>query len=233
MSSQTWKEEYCRDCEAEDPCPADILFLQSMPEKEQKMLAGRIVHRSLKKGSMLFREGDKVNAIYMIRTGRIKLTRYDAEGHEQIVGIFAKGETIWEGMLLEDSIFPYSAKCLTASSVCVLYRRDFIRVLEDPSVSMRILAMLSRKLHDANERNLVLSTKNPKERLAAFLLYREKRDQDDSIHMTLDDIAASLNMRPETVSRKLAELIDEGCVERAGKSRIRILDFEKMEEMIS
>lgn len=226
-------EEDCADCGERDDCEGDILFLQSMPEKEQKILSGKIVRRTLKKGGILFREGERVNAIYMIRSGRIKLTRYDAEGREQIVGIFETGETIWEGMLLEDSKFPYSAKALTHSIVCVLYREDFLHVLEDPSVSMRILAMLSRKLHDANERNMVLSTKNPKSRLAAFLLYREKRDQDESIHMTLDDIAASLNMRPETVSRKLGELIDEGLIERAGKSRIRILDFEGMEELIS
>ena len=134
-------------------------------------------------------------------------------------------------MLIEGSCFPYSAVCLVNVTVCIIYRADFINVLSDSSVALNIIAMLSRKLHDANERNMLLSTKDPKARLAAFLLYREKRDKEEIIELKLGDIAASLSMRPETVSRKISELIDEGLIKREGKSSIRIIDFEGLEEM--
>ncbi len=222
MTDEPKKCDSCQDC-------SNPLFL--LPETAGLQLQERIVYKELQRGSTIFQEGDRVDAIYMIRSGKVKLTRWDSEGNEQIVGIFTERETIWEGLLIEGSVFPYSAECMTPVSVCILYGEDLMELLKAPTVSLHLLTMLSQKLHDANERNLVLSMKNPKAKLAAFLLYREARDREESIQIRLDDISASLSLRPETVSRKLNELIDEGLVERAGKSGIRILDFEGLQDL--
>lgn len=208
-----------------------LFFLPGLPEEAETQLRQKMICRTLKKGSTIFREGEKADSIYMIQKGKVKLTRWDADGHEQIVGIFTERETIWEGLLIEGSVYPYSAQCLTQTRICMLHADALRELLKEPAVSLHILTMLSQKLHDANERNLVLSTKDPKARLAAFLLYRERRDQEPSIQIKLDDISASLSLRPETVSRKLSELIDEGLVKRVGKSGIRILDFEGLQMM--
>jgi CRP/FNR family transcriptional regulator len=96
---------------------------------------------------------------------------------------------------------------------------------------MKIIELLSKKLHDANERNMLLSTKSPKSRLAAFLIYREKQDHSGTVELKLEDIAASLSLRPETISRKITELESEGLIERSGKSSIKILDYYGLEEV--
>ncbi len=212
----------------------EIFFpLPGMPEEAKAWLQERMVLKTLTRGSTIFQEGDPVDAIYMITSGRVKLTRWDAEGNEQIIGIFSEGEPIWEGLLIEDSVFPYSAECLTPVSIRILYGTDLMKLLNNPAVSLQIITMLSQKLHDANDRNLVLSLKDPKARLAAFLLYRERKTREGNIQIRLDDISASLCLRPETVSRKLSELMDEGLVERSGKSGIRILNFEGLEALKS
>ncbi len=219
---------YCENCKDNDIC--SIPFLDNMPEEQKKYLQERAVKKTYPKKSLLFHEGEHVDSIYIIRKGRVKLTRFDASGNEQIVGIFSDNETIWEGLLMKGSRFPYSAECLTRSSVCVLKRDEIMNVLNDPYVMFDVLAMLSQKLHDANERILVLSVKEPKNRLAAFLLYRKKRSSEDIMQLTLDNIAASISLRPETVSRKLSELIDEGYIEKVGKSGIRILDYDGLKD---
>ncbi len=224
------KEKYCRQYPA---CEDPLFFLPDLPEEAGERLRGQMICKTMKKGSTIFQEGEKVDSIYMIQKGKVKLTRWDAEGNEQIVGIFTDHETIWEGLLLEGSVFPYSAQCLTPSRICMLRAEALMELLKEPAVSLHILTMLSQKLHDANERNLVLSTKDPKAKLAAFLLYRERRDREPSIQIKLDDISASLSLRPETISRKLNELIEEGLVSRAGKSGIRILDFEGLQAIIT
>ncbi|MCR5526308.1 MAG: Crp/Fnr family transcriptional regulator [Lachnospiraceae bacterium] len=218
---------YSIDCF--DTAAEQIPFLSSMPGTQKKLLIDNSTRKAKRKGSFLFREGEAVDALYIILDGRVKLMRYDSEGREQIVGIFSKGETIWEGLLIDDSQFPYSAVCLEKSLICIINKCDFTKVLSDSNVALNIIAMLSRKLHDANERNLLLSTRDPKTRLAAFLIYRQKRDHADTIDLQLSDIAASLSMRPETVSRKITELIDEGLIRRSGKSSIKILNFEGLE----
>ena len=227
MTDEEWLG-VAKECSIEN-----IPFLASMPEKEKSEIIEKSELKRVRKGSYLFHEGDNVDAIYIILKGKVKLTRFDSEGREQIVGIFAKNDTVWEGMLLEDSRFPYSGVSMINTYVCIIYRSDFVKVLSDFHVALNIIALLSRKLHDANERNLLLSTKDPKARLAAFLLYREKRDREETIDLRLEDIAASLSMRPETASRKIKELSDEGLIRRVGKSRIQILNFEGLEEVQS
>ncbi len=220
----------CELCGEEKAC--SIPFLENMPPEQRIFLQQRTIKKTLNTRSMLFREGETVDGIYIIRNGRVKLTRFDPEGNEQIVGIFSSNETIWEGLLMQGSVFPYSAECLTKTSVCIIERDEMLKVLQDPSVSIEMLAMLSQKLHDANERNMILSTKDPKSRVAFFLLYREKRDHEESMQLKLEDIAGSLNMRPETASRKINELIKERLIERVGKSSIKIIDYEGLESLI-
>jgi len=231
MSESEIVNGWCQDC---DICRTDrIPFLTEMPLQQRTTLMSSSVHRTYRKGSTLFHKGQKVDALYIILRGKVKLMNNDGEGREQIVGIFSTYDTIWEGILLEGSAFPYSGVCLTDVRICMIHRTDFINVLKDSAVALNIITMLSRKLHDANERNLLLSMKDPKAKVAAFLLYRQSRDGDYSIDLKLDDIAASLSLRPETVSRKISELAEEGLIRRTGRSSIRIIDFEGLEEVSS
>ena len=126
---------------------------------------------------------------------------------------------------------PYSAVCLTNASICSIHRDDFIKIVNDPQAAMNTIILLSKKLHDANERNMLLSTKDPMARLAGFLMYRVDRSIDDDIVLKLDDIAASVSLRTETVSRKLWEMEKEGLIERLGHARIRVLDRDALRDI--
>ena len=209
-------------------CTQNVPLMEGLPVNLQVSLMENSTHDSLKKGSYLFREGEEVDSICIIRKGRVKLCRYDSLGREQIVTILADHDIIWEGMFLDGSVYPYSAVCLTNASICQIHRDDFIKVVDDPAAAMNTIILLSKKLHDANERNMLLSTKDPMARLAGFLLYRVERSIDDDVILKLDDIAASVSLRTETVSRKLRDMEKRGLIERLGHARIRVIDRDAL-----
>ena len=132
---------------------------------------------------------------------------------------------------MDGSRYPYNAVCLTDVECCKLFIGDIEKVMEDPSVSLKIIALLSRKLHDANERVLLLSTSSPKARLAGFLLNRSRHTSSDTVMLRLDDIAASIQLRPETVSRRITEMQKEGLIEKTGQSSILIKDRQALEKI--
>ncbi len=212
-------------------CTESVPLMEGLPVNAQVSLMEHSVHETLKKNSYLFREGEPVDSICIIRKGRIKLCRYDSLGREQIITILADHDIIWEGMFLDGSIYPYSAVCLTNASICQIHRDDFIKVVDDPTAAMNIIILLSKKLHDANERNMLLSTKDPMARLAGFLMYRVDRSAEDDIVLRLDDIAASVSLRMETVSRKLREMEKMGLIERRGHARIKVKDRDALREI--
>ena len=111
---------------------------------------------------------------------------------------------------------------------CRIDRKELERTLSDPQIALQVIGMLSQKLHDANERNLVLSLSDPRQRLAGFLLYRSRRGASDTVTLRLEDIAGSISLRPETVSRKLKEMEKDGVLRRSGQSGIRILNREAL-----
>lgn len=215
-------KEQCLTCERD--CLQNIEFLSVLPEEMQTSIDRHSTRIRHPKGNYLFREDEPVDAIYLICSGIVKLSTWDHEGREQIVGIFSDHETIWEGIMIGGSRFPYAAVCVTDVECRKVDLHDLDEMLRNPGVALKVIELLSRKLHNANERNMLLATNAPKARVAGFLLYRSREDRRDTIELRLDEIAASIRLRPETVSRRIRELEQEGMVRRVGQSRIRIID---------
>ena len=209
-------------------CMHRLELMTGLPLAQQTLLMRRAVQISLDRNETLFETGDPVCGIFLIRRGRIKLTNFDAEGREQIVGIFSAGDTLWED-LSREARYPYTGVCLEPADVCRLDRTVFEEALQDPQIALRVIDLLSRRLRDANARNLLLSTPDPLQRLAGFLLRQSRDSQGDTVTLRLEDIAGSISLRSETVSRKLRELEKQGLVKRIGQSGIRILDREGLQ----
>ena len=220
----------CEDCR--DRCIQDIAFLYGMPEEKQLDILRRSAHKIFNRGDFLFHEGDKVSSIVISKQGQVKLSTYEADGRENIIGIFSDNDTIWEGVFSGDRVYPYSAVCLTKTYCCFVRRGDVETAISNPTVALRVINMLSNKLHDANERSRILSISEPVRRIAAFLIYREKRSNEPFVTLRLDDIAGSVGLRPETVSRNIRRLMNEGLIEKVGRSGFRIPDFEKLNSFV-
>lgn len=225
------KKYHCKDCD--NRCVNNIAFLKDLPEAFQNALMEKAEYKKFRKNSYIFHEGDPVGAVNIVRKGRIKLTTIDSDGRERIIGIFSNNDTIWEGIFLDGSVYPYNAVCLTDTHICKIYKEDVEYAVQDSALAQNVISMLSRKLHDANERNLILSISNPTAKIAKFLLYRDRQNPKDIISLKLDDIAASVALRPETVSRKIRSLIDMGYIQRVDQSGIRIIDFQALNDIVN
>lgn len=167
----------------------------------------------------------------MIQKGKVKLSHLDANGRESIIMLLSENDTIWESLFLYEGKFPYSAVTLTETRLCRIYRENFIHILDNPEAALEIVTLLSRKLHDANARNQLLATQDPTARVAGFLLYHMDRGADDVLRYRLEDIASSIGLRPETVSRRLSALQGQGLVKREGRGRLRVLDAPGLQKL--
>ena len=223
--------EQCAGCR--NDCVNNTSFLIGIPEWRRRQIMEKARGIRLTRGSVLFAQEEPVDGIYLLQNGKVKLSTWDSEGREQIIGIFSDPDTIWEGIFMEDSRYPYAAVCLTDVECCKIGRNDLEEAMQDPSVALKIIALLSQKLHDANERVRLLSISSPRARLAGFLLNRSRHTSSDTVVLRLDDIAASIQLRPETVSRRIRELEREGLIEKVGQSSIHIADRAGLEKIFA
>lgn len=178
---------------------------------------------------LLFREGDCGTHLYLIREGLVKLTALGTDGQEQIVGFGEPGHIIGFDMV-DDEIYNFTAETKTPVEACKIQRKDMLRILkQNPNVSLRIVRMLNDELARANRLIRVLGQKSPVEKVATFILSLVHRKQDTSKKLLLplsrEEMAETVGLRVETVSRVMADLQRRGVIE-APRGHIRILDYK-------
>ena len=206
-------------------------LLDNLPPESQRKLLENVVYTTIPANKYIFREGQDADYICVIQKGKVKLSHLDTNGRESIIMLLSENDTIWESLFLYEGKFPYSAVTLTETRLCRIYRENFIHILDNPEAALEIVTLLSRKLHDANARNQLLATQDPTARVAGFLLYHMDRNAEDMLHYKLEEIASSIVLRAETVSRRLSALQRQGLVKREGRGRLRVLDAPGLQKL--
>ena len=177
----------------------------------------------------LVREGDPIDSVLIIQRGKVKIASTDASGEEHILDVLHDGQAIWHGIFLKDHIYHYDVICLEPVTLCEIPRDALTEVLErHPETVIHLIEMLSTELDEAEKKVIILSIRDPRRRIAQFLLYRDARCLDRDVELKLEDIASSVNLRVETVSRHLTQLERDGYIKRMGRGKLRVLDRQAL-----
>jgi CRP/FNR family transcriptional regulator len=195
--------------------------------------------RKVARGDNLFRNGDKFNALYAIRTGFFK-TRVSAEdGRDQVTGFQMAGEIIGLDGIVSDH-HTCDAVALEDAEVCVM-PFDRIEELsrEITSLQRHVHKIMSREIVRENGVMLLLGGMRAEERLAAFLLNLVQRlharglsQSELVLRMTREEIGSYLGLKLETVSRTFSKLVDDGIVE-VKQRHVRILNADGLKLIVN
>ena len=213
-------------------CTSEIRLFKSLPKDVQEDLVNHSDHIQYPKGKIIAQEGDKIDSVLIIRHGRIKTCRYDASGEEYIMDVLHEGQAIWHDMFLNDYTYHYSIVTLSTTMVCKIKRTDFMHLLTKyPNATMSLITMLSTELQEAKEKAQLLSVRQPLIRLAGFLISKDTTCTNHVIRMKLDDIAASIGLRAETVSRCISKLEEQQLITRLGQGKLKVTNRLKLLEL--
>lgn len=213
---------------------AAIPLFENLPAKQHEEISSMVVLQNYKGRQLIFSEGDEGNGFYVIISGRVKIFKLSPEGKEQILHIMGRGEPFGEAAVFAGEPFPASARTLAESKILFFPRKLFIDLItKNPSLSLNMLAFLSRRLRILA--NLVedLSLKEVPGRLAAHLLYSSKDQNDPAIldlGISKNQLAALLGTIPETLSRILNRMDKEKLI-KTGIHGIKIIDRQGLMEL--
>ena len=187
-----------------------------------------------REGDHIFREGDPFNAIAAVRAGTVKTYVNDASGREQVLGFFLPGEVIGLNAIAS-SRYPCNAVALDTVMLC-RFSFPMMATLAGrmPGLQRHLFNLLSQ---DIGKASLLAGNFTADERLAAFLVLLSRRfaERGFSEHrmrltMARTDIANYLRLAPETVSRVLRRLQDEGVL-KVDRRDMEILRPEVLDEL--
>lgn len=188
-------------------------------------------------GEMLFHHGQPAERFFFLRTGQVKLFRVSADGHEKIIEILRPGQTFAEAVMFMGTQGRYPVSC-EAISDCEFYtfdQKNFLKVLaESHEIGLGMLASMSRRLHMLVNQIDGLTLQNATYRLALYLLEQAPRDaQAADVELTTpkNAIASRLAIQPETFSRILAKLRDQGLIAVHGH-QITLRNLKGLRELV-
>lgn len=193
------------------------------------------------KGAVLFVEGQSPRGVFMLCTGRVKLTTCSSDGKALITRIAEGGEVL--GMSATVSGRPYmaTAETLIPCQVNFIRREDFLRFLrENGAASLRVSEHLSNNYHNVFEqvRSLGLSH-SASEKLAKLMLEwcaknGSENEKGISMKLTLthEEIAQIIGSSRETVTRLLGDFKNRQIIQIKG-STFTILDKAALVAMVS
>jgi CRP-like cAMP-binding protein len=173
--------------------------------------------RSLARNEVLFRQGDKVTAIYFVEAGRLRLDRRTFDGRSLVLGTTPAGEFFVEAALFAD-IFHCDAVATEPSQVRVYPKAALLIALRtDPANAMSFLALMAHQIIELRQRIEVMKVRSAKERVMLYLdLHAGSDGCTVNLRGPLQDIAGELGLTREALYRTLAGLERAGAIEREG-----------------
>lgn len=183
------------------------------------------------KGTSVFNRGEAAVGLYILLDGQLKLGVTSPQGSEKIISIVTPGESFGEAILFLERQFPVYAQATLDSHVLLIPKNLIFSMLDnDAMFARKMLAGLSVRMHQLVQDIEMLSLQSCSQRFIGYLLQMNANTSDAS-NITLPasktTIASLLNLTPETLSRTMAKLQQQGLIEVNGKD-VMIIDVKKL-----
>ena len=179
----------------------------------------------LPKRSLVFDEGDPTRLVYLIKRGKVRITRLTADGKEVTVAVLGAGDLFGEETLFDDQPRTTHAVCIEEVLLCTARADDIFALLSrSPVLALNVAKVLNDKLLDASATMEDLAYAKVPERLM-HLFVRLAGEHgvaagDDillDVRLTHADIASLIGSTRETVSLEMAHLAKAGRIAYDGR----------------
>lgn len=196
----------------------------SLGQESRSFLESSSIVMEYPRGNILFREGDRCSAVFVICSGRVKISAASHEGRTLILRIASAGDVLGMGAAISDKEYEVSAEALEPCKVRILhvkYLGEMLRQFGDVGMGVaKTLAVDYRAAFD--EARLIALPTSPAGRLARLILdwaddaRRKGPNTFVTLSLTHDELASMTATTRETVTRTLSKFRKEKLIATRG-----------------
>lgn len=159
-----------KDIDLSPTCIGHLWIFQNLEPAEVEALSREALRKKSATGQALFMQGDPTDEMFLIKGGRVKLSKVLEDGTELTLDIRKAGDFVGENMFSEEGQYPVSAYCLEDTLTCGFSRSQFEElVLQHPKVGLQIIKNLSERITWLTRRVGSLAVTNIEDRLYRVL----------------------------------------------------------------
>jgi len=218
----------------------DTVLLKTIPlfsglsDRDLNRIADLMVTNRFNKHNLIFFEDDLGQNLFLIKRGRVKISRIDETGGEVIFAVLGEGEFFGELSIIDGHTRSATVTSLTDVELLVLRRAEFLDLLHQyPQISIALMRELANRIRKSDTQIKSLSLKDAKGRVATTLIrlaedigvMREGQVIIKKLPLQ-KDLANIAGTSRETISRVFKKLEKEGFLKKRNNT-IVFTDFNR------
>lgn len=196
----------------------------SLSESSRSFLLASSIPMDYRRGNIFFREGDESSAIFVVCSGRVKVSATSREGRTLILRIASAGDVLGTGAALRGDEYEVTAEAVEPCQVRVLHSRCFKQMLQEHSeVGLEVARVLAEDYRAAfDEACLIALPGSPAARIARLLLdwsadaKRKQPTAPVTMPLTHEELASMAATTRETVTRTLSRFRKDKLISLRG-----------------
>lgn len=210
-------------------------LFKALDDEAATSLRKSMLLQELKKGQTLFQEGQTGDRLYLVKTGKVKLSHASGDGRESVFMVLGPGDMFGELSLFDPGPRTSTAIAVTDSEILGLGHSDLKPWLQDrPEVAQALLQALAHRLRRTSETMSDLVFADVPGRVAKALLelgekFGSKTGTGLSVHhdLTQEELAQLVGASRETVNKALADFATRGWIRLETRS-VELLDLDRL-----
>lgn len=197
-----------------------VVLFADLSEQQLATVSEKFREQGYKKGDIVFFEEDTGKYMYIIKEGRVKVSRLLPSGKEMILAFHEPGEYFGEMSLIDGGTTPATVTAVTPATILYMTRQEFMEMVENyKELNRALLKMLCTRCREAWGQIEVLTFNNADARIrtALYNLCQKKGVKTDKgtmigMHLTHKELADMTGISRETATRVLSHLQSENIV---------------------
>ena len=211
-------------------------LFSALDDEAATALRGSLAETTLRRGDVLFHEGDSGDRLFVVVEGKVKLGRTSADGRENLIAVLGPGQMFGELSLFDPGPRSATVTAVTDAQLMSLTHDELLRWLDGrPAVARGLLLQLAGRLRKVSDVVADLVFSDVPGRVAKALLdlaSRFGRTADDGVHvhhdLTQEELAQLVGASRETVNKALADFASRGWVRLEPRSVV-LLDVDRLQ----
>jgi len=212
-------------------------LFRGVPAAEIEKFAHLFHERDYKPKEVVFFEGDLGDAIYLLKTGHVRIYRLTEDGKEMTLAVLGPGAVFGELALFDESVRTTYAEAVDASHICAASVEDFSRLMgHRPQLTSMVAREIARRREAAETRIAELAYGTVRGRLALALRQladeHGERAPDGTIRIALrlshGELAHIIGTSRESCTVELGKLQREGIIAVGADRTIAIVDEKRL-----
>jgi CRP-like cAMP-binding protein len=203
-------------------------LFSGLTDAELDIVARAATRRELRRGDVLFAEGDDSEELFLVESGRIAMSQRSVDGRESVIALMERGDLFGEMPLFDGLGRSTEARALEPSAVVVVGYDPVQGIYEErPSLLWSVVALLSQRLR-ATDSALADSVFLDVTGRTAKRLLELAGDRDEfSLPVTQEELAGMVGASRERVNKAIASFLRLGWLDQRDR-RYRIVDREQL-----